>query len=185
MDNLAESAWTSPRGARGGRFPTMVHNSIHRFSTRRSQCRRGLGYVFRVFHAPSATTMSSMTLDWSSSRKAPAWSSEEAAELVARVRRHLSRRARDIGTLPVRQLGGLEGLVGYNATELLEHLERRLLQGCLICGRQLEAGERFEVCHIDPRVARDGAELVELMRLTNLGLSHISCNRRLGSRPLR
>jgi hypothetical protein len=26
---------------------------------------------------------------------------------------------------------------------------------------------------------------VELMQLTNIGLSHISCNRRLGRRPLR
>lgn len=166
-------------------FPPSIHALCTMISTQRSQRRRGLGYVFRVFNAPSATTVRNMTLDCSSRNNAPPWSSADAANLVARVRRHLSRRAQYLGTLPVRQLGGLEDFIGYTADELVEHLERRWLQGCLICGRQLEAGVGFEVCHIDPREAHDGAELVELMRLTNLGLSHISCNRRLGLKPIR
>jgi hypothetical protein len=129
-----------------------------------------------------------MTLNCSSRNNggtAPPWSSEAATNLVARVRRHLTRRARDIGTLPIRQLGGLEAFVGYTNAELLEHLETRWRQGCLICGRAIEEADRFEICHIDPREARDALELMELMRLPNLGLSHIRCNRRLGTRPLR
>lgn len=106
------------------------------------------------------------------------------SKLVNRVRTMLTGRARRLNTLPVGDLGGL-AICGYTAGELLEHLEVRHRQGCLLCGAPFSRGECFEVCHIDPREAHDGAELVELMQLTNIGLSHISCNRRLGRRPLR
>lgn len=115
----------------------------------------------------------------------PPWSTEDRNRLIKRVRKALYQRARAINTLPVGQLGGLEAFCGYAGAELLEHLERRWLQGCLICGAPF-AGEPFEICHIDPLAeAQDGIRLRELMELPNIGLSHIRCNRRLGTRPLR
>ncbi len=75
---------------------------------------------------------------------------------------------------------------GYNGRMIVDHLERRHAQGCLICGNEIANDERFEVCHIDPLAgARDRGSLARLMALDNIGLSHVSCNLRLGTRPVR
>lgn len=100
--------------------------------------------------------------------------------LIHRLRHLAYQAAERIGLLP---LGPLWAFVGYDRAELLEHLERRHLQGCLICGQELDG--RPVVCHIDPLgAAHDGASLQRLMALENFGFGHDSCNRRLGARSI-
>lgn len=112
----------------------------------------------------------------------PPWSQAQRARLVRRVRRAAHHRARKLDVLP---LGPMLDFVGYNGAELVEHLERRHAQGCLVCGNDIAPGEPFEICHIDPLAcALDAGRLVTLMQLSNIGLAHVACNVRLGSRPL-
>ena len=102
---------------------------------------------------------------------------------MARVRRAANLRAAKLDTAPI---GPMANFVGYNGAQLVEHLQRRHAQGCLICGNDLVPGEVFEICHIDPLVeATDAAHLAALMALSNIGLAHVACNVRLAARPLR
>lgn len=113
----------------------------------------------------------------------PPWSAAERELLVARVRSAVHRRARRLDVLP---LGPMLDFVGYGGAELVEHLERRHAQGCLVCGNDLAPDEPFEICHIDPLAcALDAGRLVTLMQLSNIGLAHVACSVRLGKSPLR
>jgi len=172
-----------------GDLSTSVNNLIHTISTTRTRASVGFAGRFpRINKAYYLYYEIFVPVICCSSRNKsgpPPWSTEERHRLIKRVRGALYRRAHAINTLPVRQLGGLEAFCGYGGAELVEHLERRWRQGCLICGAPF-TGEPFEICHIDPLAeATDGIRLRELMELPNIGLSHISCNRRLGARPIR
>lgn len=113
----------------------------------------------------------------------PPWSKAQRDRLVKRVRIAVHTRAKK---LDIRPLGPMLDFVGYGGAELVEHLERRHRQGCLVCGNDLAPGEPFEICHIDPLCeAIDAGRLAALMQLSNLGLAHVSCNVRLGARPVR
>ena len=113
----------------------------------------------------------------------PPWSKEDRNRLVQRVRRLANQRATKLAEGPI---GPMEDFVGYDGAALVAHLADRYEQGCLICGNDITAAERFEVCHIDPlALAFDPSSLAALMALSNIGLSHIACNVRLGPRPLR
>ncbi len=112
----------------------------------------------------------------------PPWSTRDRNQLVARVRRATNFRAKKLG---IGRIGSMKSFVGYNGAELVAHLERRHLQGCLICGHDLAPAEPFEICHISPlSTAHDPARLVAMMALPNIGLAHVACNARLGARSV-
>ena len=112
----------------------------------------------------------------------PPWSSAQRDRLVKRVRIAVHTRAKK---LDIRPLGPILDFVGYGGADLIKHLERRHLQGCLVCGNDLAPGEPFEICHIDPLAGADDAgRLAALMQLSNIGLAHVDCNVRLGARPV-
>ncbi len=113
----------------------------------------------------------------------PPWSTRDRNQLVTRVRTATNARAKTLGLGPV---GPMLKFAGYNGGMLVDHLARRHAQGCLICGNEIAGSERFEVCHIDPlSAAHDRGSLARLMALENIGLAHVACNVRLGSRPVR
>lgn len=112
---------------------------------------------------------------------APPFSKREQHILVNRVMTLSKKRAEAIGMLP---LGPFWAFVGYSRGDLIAHLENRHRQGCLLCGAD-HPGDHPEIVHIDPlAIANNGASLQNLMQLSNIGLGHARCNRKLGAKPL-
>ena len=83
------------------------------------------------------------------------------------------------------RIGPMKTFAGYDGDELVAHLERRHLQGCLICGNDIAPDERIEISHVTPlSLAVDAGSLKALMALSNFGLAHVACNARLGERAI-
>jgi hypothetical protein len=90
-------------------------------------------------------------------------------------------RAASLNMLP---LGPFWSFVGYSRKDLIAHLERRHLQGCLLCGAD-HPGDYPVIVHLDPlAIAHNSVSLQSLMQLSNIGLGHARCNRKLGTKPL-
>lgn len=112
---------------------------------------------------------------------APPFSKREQQTLVNRVMGLGRQRAKVISMLP---LGPFWSFVGYSRADLIAHLERRHRQGCILCGAD-HPGDRPVIVHIDPlALAFNGVSLQKLMQLSNIGLGHARCNRKLGTNPL-
>lgn len=82
---------------------------------------------------------------------------------------------------------GREGKIfqklGHRKLDFLNHIKKRLREGCEICGESIDG--KWDMIHRKPRcTARSLEELYRLYQLTNLAVAHPLCNQKAGAADL-